>query len=279
MTPSYTSFGAMKLKRLFLKRTRLHRLCPRLPRFLTNNRFPGVIGSIHTLDLMLAPVSQEGLDHYLSVGQSAMNNVEATLAACRLGWADIHTCLDLPCGHGRVLRWLQSKLDPAGISACEIDRQAADFCAAEFGVKALYSSDDPRQIKFPNRYDLIWLGSLFSHLGPDTSFALFARFVDALNPGGLMVFTTQGESCFVNPGLAGYSKRFPAIEAQLRESYARYGYCHTPYKPGGYYGMAIYSEDYIKNTMAERFPGQVRLARFAARGWDNHQDVWSFQKT
>lgn len=279
MTQNYTSFGAMKLKRLFLKRTRLHKICPRLPRFLTINRFPGVIGAIDTLDLMLAPVSQEGLDHYLSVGLSALTNIEATFAACNLTWADIHTCLDLPCGHGRVLRWLRGKMDPAGISACEIDRQAADFCHEEFGAKALYSNDDPKKMSFPDRYDLIWVGSLFSHLASGPSFDLFARFVETLNPGGLMVFTTQGESCFTHPGLAGYGKRFPAIEGQLRESYARDGWCHTPYKPGGYYGMAIYSEDYIKKTMAGRFPGQVRLARFAARGWDNHQDVWSYQKT
>jgi SAM-dependent methyltransferase len=279
MSQNPTSFGAMKMKRLFLKRTRLHKIFARLPRFLTDNRFPGVPGSVHTLDLMLAPVTQAGLDHYLSVGASALANIEETLTACNRTFADVRTCLDLPCGHGRVLRWLQGRIRPEGISACEIDREAADFCHQEFGVKALYSSDDPRQITFPDTYDLIWVGSLFSHLGSEKSFALFERFVEILNPGGVMVFTTQGESCFTNPGVGGYSKRFPAIEGQLRESYARDGYCHTPYQPGGYYGMAIYSEDYLKRTMAERFPGRVRLARFAARGWDHHQDVWSYQKT
>jgi SAM-dependent methyltransferase len=273
-----TSFGAMKAKRLFLKRTRLHKFCP-LPRFLTLNRFPGVRGAIHTLDLMFSPVSQVGLDHYLSVGRSAMANIDATLAACGRSYADIRTVLDLPCGHGRVLRWLSEKVDPAGISACEIDTMAADFCHEEFGATALYSNDDPRLLAFPRRYDLIWVGSLFSHLDSNKSFGLFEKFVPALNPGGLMVFTTQGESCFTDPGLAGYGKQFPLIEHQLRTDFALNGHCHTPYKPGGYYGMAIYSEAYLKAEMADRFPGQVKLVRHAARGWDNHQDVWSYQKT
>jgi SAM-dependent methyltransferase len=279
MTQSTTSFGAMKAKRLFLKRTRLHKVFRRLPRCLTVNRFPGVDAPIHTLDLMFAPVTQAGLDHYLSVGKSAVTNIEETLAACGRSFADIKTCLDLPCGHGRVLRWLRQKIDPAGISACEIDRQASDFCHEELGAKALYSSDDPKLISFPDRYDLIWVGSLFSHLDSDKSFALFGRFADVLNPGGIMVFTTQGESCFTNPGLRGYGKQFPLIEDRLRAEFARDGWCHTPYRPGGYYGMAIYSEAYLKRTMAERFPGQLRLVRHAARGWDNHQDVWSYQKT
>ncbi len=278
MPNATTRFGAMKAKRLFLKRTRLYKFLP-LPRFLTVNRFPGVKGAIHTLDLMFSPVSQEGLDHYLSVGRSAMANIDATLAACGRTYADIRTCLDLPCGHGRVLRWLGEKVSPAGISACEIDRLAADFCHDEFGATALYSNDDPRRLVFPQPFDLIWVGSLFSHLDANKSFELFEKFVPALNPGGLLVFTTQGESCFTNPGLAGYGKRFPEIEAELRSEFALNGHCHSPYKPGGYYGMAIYSEAFLKSEMADRFPGQVKLVRYAPRGWDNHQDVWSYQKT
>jgi SAM-dependent methyltransferase len=279
MTQPHTSFGAMKAKRHFLKRTRLHKVLSRLPRWLAVNHLPGVDGPVHTLDLMFAPVSREGLEHYLGVGRSALSNIEASLAQCGRDFSDIRSCLDLPCGHGRVLRWLRQKVPAGCITACEIDRQASDFCRDELGAKALYSSDDPRLIAFPGRYDLIWVGSLFSHLDSPKSFALFERFVEILNPGGLLVFTTQGESCFTSPGLRGYGKGFPLIEDELRAHFAREGWCHAAYRPGTYYGMAIYSEAYLRRAMEEHFPGRMRLVRHAARGWDNHQDVWSYQRT
>ena len=266
----------MRLKRVVLKRLLgIHRV---LPRALCSNSFPGVAGRIHTLDLMLAPLSERGLRHYESVGASAMENIEASLEAAGRTWADVGSCLDIPCGYGRVLRWLQTKIDPSRITACDLDELAVDFCHDEFGAKARYSVDDFAELRFESKFDLVWVGSLLTHLDSERCAALLRALGDALDEGGVLVFTTQGEDCLRAPGLGAYCERFLEIEGSMKAEFARTGFTYAPYDVGGTYGSAIHSRAYVERTMRELFAGRLTLLRFAERGWDGHQDVWSYQR-
>jgi SAM-dependent methyltransferase len=218
------------------------------------------------------------LDEYLAVGRSALENCEVTLAAVGRSLADVRTCLDLPCGHGRVLRWLGTRINPAGITACDIDRAAVDFCREEFGVKGVYSSDDLARLALPDEYDLIWVGSLLTHLDPQRCIALLRRTSRALRKGGVLIFTTHGESCLTRPGLSAYGKRFQVLRTRMEAEFHRDGWCYAPYDDRGYYGITIHSESYVKNLLATEIPGNLQLVRFQARGWHDHQDVWSFRR-
>lgn len=271
-------FPLMKVKRFIMKRVVSNRFHGYLPRFITTTSLPGCPGRVYTYDQMLTRTSQAALEVYLSVGRSALANCEASLAAAGRSFAEVQTCLDLPCGHGRVLRWLCTKIDPAGITACEIDRSAVDFCRQTFGVKGVYSSDDLDQLKFPHAYDLIWVGSLFTHLDPERCVALWRKLSAALRPGGVLVFTMHGESCFTRPGLPAYGKQFRAIADRMQAEFKRDGYCYAPYGDTGYYGITVHSEDYIKRTIAREVPERMELVRFQARGWADHQDVWSYRR-
>ena len=72
--------------------------------------------------------------------------------------------LDFPCGHGRVLRYLRAEFPQAEITACDLLRDGVDFCAANFGAIPVYSDPDPSRIGLPrDAFDLIWVGSLFTH--------------------------------------------------------------------------------------------------------------------
>jgi SAM-dependent methyltransferase len=272
------TFYALKLKRFFLRRICPRRFHRRLPRSITTNALPGSIGRIHTCDTILTRPSLSGLNDYLAVGRSALDNCAATLAAMNRNFSDIRTCLDLPCGHGRILRWLQTRIDPAGITACDIDRAGVDFCREEFGVKGVYSSDDLDQLKFPDSYDLIWVGSLLTHLDPARCTALLRKLSPALRPGGVLVFTTHGESCFTRPGLRAYGKPFRAAADRMKADFQRKGYCYAPYDDTGYYGITLHSEDYIKKHVTTNVSDRLQLVRYQARGWHDHQDVWSFRK-
>lgn len=271
-------YPVFKTKRFLMKR-----ICPKavhrlLPGWITANRLPGVPGKVHTLDLMLARTSQSGATHYLSVGKSAIENCRESLAAANRRFSDIRTCLDLPCGHGRVLRWLCQEIDPKGVTACEIDHDAVDFCRREFGVKGVYSSHDLEKVVFPDEYDLIWVGSLFTHLDPNHCGALARRLGGAMRKGGVLVFSTHGEGCFTKPGLAMYGKKFPLMAQQMADEFRRNGYCYAPYGDQGYYGIAIHSQDYIRTLVDKETLGTLKLVHFKERGWMNHHDIWSFQK-
>ena len=60
-----------------------------------------------------------------------------------------------------------------------------------FGVNAFESQTAPEDLVLPRKFDVIWVASLFSHL-PRTSFTQFlARLYEALEPDGLLIFSTH----------------------------------------------------------------------------------------
>ncbi|HEV2774334.1 MAG TPA: class I SAM-dependent methyltransferase, partial [Solirubrobacteraceae bacterium] len=83
--------------------------------------FPAVTGAIHPDDV-------DGT-HYARVGRSAIDAIERALGAAGRSFADVESCLDMPCGYGRVLRLLAREVAPERITACDINRQAIRFCA------------------------------------------------------------------------------------------------------------------------------------------------------
>ena len=100
--------------------------------------------------------------------------------------------LDLPCGHGRELRFLKVAYPEARYAVCDIDRDGVDFCARVFGAQAVYSDEDPARVAFPERYELAWSGSLFTHLSAQRWQGFLELFARALVPGGLLLFTANG---------------------------------------------------------------------------------------
>ena len=263
----------------------LHRTAGRMlpPRLLARS-YPGVPHRVHVDDLMLRSDSPEQLRIYLDGGLCAVRNIEESLAAAGRTFGDLAACLDLPCGYGRVMRHLSTRITPARLTACDADRQAVRFCASEFGARPLFCHRDPQRTAFPEPYDLIFVGSLLTHLPEAESVTLLEVLVGILKPRGVLVFTTQGESCLEN--LAWYGGEFAAAEATYREAVRDRGVCFVPYRvkrvaskqsPADLtYGITIQSHPYVESVMS-RFR-QVTLRRFRERGWERHQDVWAYQR-
>ena len=104
-------------------------------------------------DGMILPGLEE---QYFDLGRRALELVLFSAQLCdKPHYPDI---LDLPCGYGRVLRWLRAQYDYARITACDLDRSAVDFCVAEFGATPVYSQPDLRELPFNSGFDLIWVG-------------------------------------------------------------------------------------------------------------------------
>lgn len=239
---------------------------------------PGVIGRIHVHDEMLFDTSPGSFAHYARVGREAMRIIEESLAAVGRSFGDIGHCLDMACGSGRVLRNLQTRIAPRQITACDINEEGVRFLKAEFGVHGIVSSKNLREVQFPRRYDLIFVGSLFSHLSPEIAFDLFDQLFGLLNPRGVIVFSIQGPQCMEH--LEAYGWVFPPQEARLRQDLGEKGYAFAPYFPNQdpHYGVAFYAHEALKRILEERFSPGMRLARFAERDWDNHHDLYAFEK-
>jgi SAM-dependent methyltransferase len=127
---------------------------------------------------------------YAYAGISAVQCIRAILR--KLGRESPAGILDLPCGHGRELRFLKVAFPEARFGACDIDADGVEFCARVFGAEPTISQVDPRTVSFPRRYELAWCGSLFTHLAAERWRGFLDLFARALEPGGLLMFSTNG---------------------------------------------------------------------------------------
>ncbi|MFN2497988.1 MAG: hypothetical protein ABR557_02765 [Pyrinomonadaceae bacterium] len=92
-------------------------------------------------------------DHYFRVGLSAIKCIDAALTAA--GIQQPKEILDLPRGHGRVLRFLIHRFPEAAITACDLETDGVDFCTETFSVGSVYSRPDLSALLLENQFDLI----------------------------------------------------------------------------------------------------------------------------
>jgi SAM-dependent methyltransferase len=211
--------------------------------------------------------------HYFKVGLSAMRAVEAALRAASL--PGVGRVLDLPCGHGRVLRFLVRRFPQAEFTACDLDRDGVDFCAQTFGATPVYSTEDLDALAFAARFDLIWCGSLVTHLNEEATRALFRLFARHLAPGGLLIFTAHGD--FVARRMPRGEFDYMLTGAQIEtitRLYAETGFGYEDYSEQAGYGVALTSPAWIRAQLAAS--GGLKEVYFSARAWDDHHDVYGY---
>jgi len=231
---------------------------------------PAVHGAIHPDDDMKDRADVDG-SHYARVGRSAVEAIGRALAAADRSFDDVTSCLDMPCGYGRVLRMLALQIPPERITACDINRQAIRFCATQFGVTPRRSTPSLEQMEL-GRHDLIWCGSLVTHLDERRVGQLLRSFTGALLPGGIAVVTIHAE-----PPTTG---EFAARSEQIGEALRVHGHCHIPYDGALFaYGHAWHTPGHLCRAFAAASGNTVRLVSHQPRGWDDHQDVLAFRRS
>ena len=211
-----------------------------------------------------------GSQWYYDVGKSALDCVKSALATAHVEPASI---LDLPSGHGRVCRMLRAAFPDALLTVCDLDRDAVDFCAAEFDATPVYSQEDIRRVSLDQLFDLIWCGSLFTHLDREGWSAFLDFFADHLSPDGVLVFTTHGRQPiqWMREGFFDYGLSHEEQRA-LIEGYLKEGFGFV--SPGNQaFGISLSSMAFVCQHL-ERCPS-VRLIGFHEAGWAGHQDVVS----
>jgi SAM-dependent methyltransferase len=211
--------------------------------------------------------------HYYKVGLSAIRCIDDALAQAKI--SNVRTILDLPCGSGRVMRFLAQRFPAAKLTACEIDRGPVQFCVRTFGAQPAFSSINLDEVELAKKFDLIWCGSLATHLNERDIVALFRLFIRHLAPGGLAVFTTHGDFAVQRASRREFDYSIPGDQIErLGRDYAQKGYGFADYAGEQNWGVSLTSPEWIRARVREL--GDLREVYFKERGWDNHQDVFGF---
>lgn len=100
--------------------------------------------------------------------------------------------LDLGCGHGRLQRFLCAGPRALQRWVADVRADATDFVAQHFGAQVLTAAVEPSAFGGDQRFDLIWVASLFSHLPADALRKWLHRLPALLHPGGVLCFSVHG---------------------------------------------------------------------------------------
>ena len=209
-------------------------------------------------------------EHYYRWGNGAVYRIQKTLA--NSGKDAPRSLLNLPCGHGRELRFMKVAFPEAHIVACDLDPEAVDFCVAAFGVKGVYSRLTPSEIPITETFDVIWVGSLFTHLDQQVWREFLTFFSRRLKPGGVLLFTSHGP--FIANELRT-SKTIhhedPAAVQKILDGYDWQGFGYARYTDQETYGLSCASPAWVRRLLLE-YP-TLRLAEYVERGWYDYQDT------
>ncbi|MEE4639002.1 MAG: class I SAM-dependent methyltransferase [Wenzhouxiangella sp.] len=241
----------------------LHRHCPYLPDSVSPARLAtGIHPGCQMLEFSLRHHRDAALSvsQYFAVALQQYQTVRQIIDRVFGDQAELRV-LDFACGYGRLLRFLVHSLDPERIWAAEIQPEAVDHVVDRYGVHGLYSSAVPEDFQPDQRFDVIWVASLFSHL-PD---GLFERWLDRLagllKPGGILCFSVHDEVLL------------PEHAALPDTGLLYYDHSENEGLDGRIYGTSFVSEDYVRAAAASVFGPGLRYRRFG-KLLAHEQDVY-----
>lgn len=214
-------------------------------------------------------------DRYFPTGALALRCVRLAMFEARKGEAT--SILDFACGYGRALRYFRAAFPKAALTACDITADAVDFCAQEFDATPVYSKEDPAEIVLPGSFDVIWVGSLFTHIPEHRWTALLDLLASVLAKDGLLVFTTQGRN--VRRQLLSRELNWALTDEAADEVVRGFdgtGFGYADWSGATGYGTTLNRPSWVCARIEER-PG-LRLIGFRERGW-GRQDVVACQET
>jgi hypothetical protein len=107
--------------------------------------------------------------------------------------------LDFASGYGRLTRFLVHERIADEITVADILEGGMEFQAAQFGVKTILSTTLPRDLTTNERYDLIFVASLFTHLPEATFTPWLRRLAEMLTEDGLLIFSVHDETLAPEP--------------------------------------------------------------------------------
>lgn len=211
-------------------------------------------------------------ESYLRAGKTVADTLSMGVALSELKPQSI---LDYGCGHGRILRWLQAYWPQAKLTAADVQPDQIAFCARTFGATPFQISKPFPEIAFDTKFDLIWLGSIFTHMDQSSWHELIDNLLKHLNKNGVLTFSFAGRR--VHSILAA-GDRFgfkPDEEPAVLEMITRYeqsgfGFLRQLDSNGRPWGRSLASPTWVLDTCMKK---GTKVVMFSEAAYAKRQDI------
>jgi SAM-dependent methyltransferase len=202
---------------------------------------------------------------YFATAHSIFRTVSEVVAWRFGGYGGVRSFLDFGSGYGRATRFFARALDPAKITAAEIDPGAVRFQERAFGVRGCVCGTDPAALPSLGPCDAVLAVSFFSHLPAPRFDAWLARLYALVADGGVLIFSTHG------PELLPAGETMPAAGLAFRPE------SETTRLEGSEYGTSWVTAAFVRAAAA---PAAARAGRLSAfpHGLCGYQDLYVLAK-
>jgi SAM-dependent methyltransferase len=153
--------------------------------------------TIHPEDDIFRFFAREGQSRnpvrdYLADGWRTLSELMVLLERVDRPLLRTRRMLEFASGFGRFTRHLAPLL-PDRLTCADVLPGSMDFAREQFGVSTFDSSFEPEALEFPDRYDLVFVLSLFTHLPVADWQRWLKALASAVEPGGLLLLSFHSE--------------------------------------------------------------------------------------
>lgn len=178
------------------------------------------------------------------------------------GFDRLESVLDFASGYGRLTRILVQKLAKERIWVSDIYREAIEWQLKTYGVQGFFSTPSPQDLSHDRVHDVVWVGSLFSHL-PDGLFQEWlAKIWSFVGPRGVLAFSVHDQSLL------------PADEPMDATGLRYFRFSESDSLDHDIYGMSYVTEAFVAEAIARLSPGGGPKWKRFFKGLYENQDLY-----
>lgn len=212
------------------------------------------------------PTSLNPLRDYLADGWRTLSELMLLLEAVNKPLLTSNSFLEFASGHGRFTRHLVKAIGADRITVSDVVSDAVMFSTQTFGVRGFESSLVPEQVVFPQKYDVVFVLSLFSHLPKSTWNRWLKCLYEGVAKGGVLVFSTHGMKAAKHDNVTLDEDGFffaPSSESSAIDVEQ--------------YGTTFTSEEFVMSQI-DKTLGAAALQHKALLQFWNHQDAYVLRR-
>lgn len=146
--------------------------------------------------LIFEVVHNYDIQAFMNGGRERAETIDHILSETGFSLRDCESVLDFGCGCGRVIRHIRDRTD-AELAGSDLNPRLIAWCRENLDFGRFECNDLAPPLIYPDdSFNLVYAISVLTHLDEELQNHWLAEFRRILKPGGALLVTTHGDSCF-----------------------------------------------------------------------------------